>query len=58
MQRRFAYRYSEAELRGWVPRLRDLSDQTSITHVLMNNCHQDWAQRNGEELSRLLAEVP
>lgn len=55
VQRRFAYRYTEAELEDWVPRLRQLSGQTSLTQVLMNNCHDDWAQRNGEELSRLLA---
>jgi uncharacterized protein YecE (DUF72 family) len=54
VQRRFAYLYREEELRSWVPRLRALSEQTATTHVLMNNCHQDWAQRNAADLTELL----
>ena len=54
VQRRFAYLYSEKELRTWVPRLEELATQAGETHVLMNNCHSDYAQRNGEELAALL----
>ena len=29
-------------------------EQTRETHVLMNNCYQDFAVRNGRELGDLL----
>lgn len=51
---KFGYRYSTAELREWVPKLRDLSQRADRTHVLMNNCYSDYAQRNAEELIELL----
>lgn len=51
---KFGYRYSEQELAQWVPKLRDLSSQAGRTHVLMNNCYSDYAQRNAEELIELL----
>jgi uncharacterized protein YecE (DUF72 family) len=51
---KFGYLYSEEELAQWAPRLRELSDQTSQTHVLMNNCYSDYAQRNAEHLIDLL----
>ncbi|HLT62109.1 MAG TPA: DUF72 domain-containing protein [Microlunatus sp.] len=52
---RFGYRYSTQELREWVPKLRDLSEQAGQTHALLNNCYSDYAQRNAEELTELLA---
>jgi len=51
---RFGYRYSEAELRDWVPRLEHLASQTQTTHVIMNNCYRDYAQTNAEQLAALL----
>jgi len=51
---RFRYDYSEAELREWVPRIRELASETRETHVLMNNCYRDFAVRNARELSDLL----
>lgn len=54
VHRRFAYLYRPAELQEWVPRIRDLADQTEETHVLMNNCYEDYAQRNAADLARLL----
>jgi uncharacterized protein YecE (DUF72 family) len=51
---KFGYLYSEEELAGWAPRLRDLADQTGQTHVLLNNCYSDYAQRNAQELIDLL----
>jgi uncharacterized protein YecE (DUF72 family) len=56
VQKRFRYRYSERELEDWVPRLRELSAHTETTHVLMNNCYEDYAQANGADLARLLAD--
>ncbi|HEX2050476.1 MAG TPA: DUF72 domain-containing protein [Actinomycetota bacterium] len=54
VQRRFAYEYSRDELEEWVPRLKSLSEQSETTHVLMNNCYRDYAQRNATELADLL----
>ncbi|GAA3749786.1 uncharacterized protein YecE (DUF72 family) [Spinactinospora alkalitolerans] len=54
---RFGYRYSDAELREWVPRLRHLAAEADSTHVLMNNCLRDYAQRNAARLTELLGEA-
>ena len=54
---RFDYEYSEAELAEWLPRLRALSEAAEDTHVLMNNCHRDYAVNNARQLARLLEEV-
>jgi uncharacterized protein YecE (DUF72 family) len=56
VQRRFAYLYSRAELEEWAPRVRALADASERTHVLMNNCYRDYAQRNARELAELLRE--
>ena len=54
VQRRFRYLYKEEELQEWVPRIRKLSEEATTTHVLMNNCFADYAQRNARELAALL----
>ena len=54
VQKRFKYDYPKEELQEWVPRIRKLADETDKTHVLMNNCYQDYAPRNGKELAGLL----
>ena len=54
VQRRFAYLYSTKELEKWVPKIENLSSEAKQTHILMNNCHQDYAQRNAHELAELL----
>jgi uncharacterized protein YecE (DUF72 family) len=51
---KFGYRYSDAELAEWAPKLRGLADQAAQTHVLMNNCYSDYAQRNASTLIDLL----
>jgi uncharacterized protein YecE (DUF72 family) len=53
---KFGYRYSAQELAAWAPRLTTLAEQTRSTHVLMNNCYGDYAQRNASELLQLLEE--
>ena len=52
---KFGYRYSDRELREWVPRLRELADETERTHVVLNNCYRDYAQTNAATLSDLLS---
>jgi uncharacterized protein YecE (DUF72 family) len=56
VREKFGYRYSERELADWAPKLRELADQTEQTHVIMNNCYRDYAQRNAETLTSLMAE--
>lgn len=51
---RFAYRYSQQELTGWVPKLQELSSQVHEVHVLMNNCYKDYAVTNARDLASLL----
>jgi len=51
---RFGYRYSEAELAGWAPRIRSLAERASATDVLFNNCYRDYAQVNAQQLAGLL----
>ena len=51
---RFAYKYTSQELAEWVPKLQALSENVSQTHVLMNNCYQDYAVTNGKQLASLL----
>lgn len=51
---KFGYEYSERELREWAPKLVGLAEQAKSTHVLMNNCYQDFAQRNARQLIALL----
>ena len=51
---KFGYLYSEPELKSWVPKLAKLAQETAQTHVLMNNCRGDFAQRNAQTLTDLL----
>mgnify|MGYP000030815469 CR=1 FL=1 len=37
-----------------MPRIRALAERTREVHVLMNNCHADYAVRNARELADLL----
>jgi uncharacterized protein YecE (DUF72 family) len=52
---RFGYRYSTEELREWAPKVAGLAAQAAETHVLMNNCRDDYAQTNAAQLADLLA---
>jgi uncharacterized protein YecE (DUF72 family) len=51
---RFGYRYTEAELAEWAPKVRALAGDTEETHVLFNNCYRDYAQVNAQQLATLL----
>jgi uncharacterized protein YecE (DUF72 family) len=54
IQEKFGYLYSRAELQEWAPKLKRLADEAKTTHVLMNNCAGDNAQRNASTLIELL----
>jgi uncharacterized protein YecE (DUF72 family) len=51
---RFDYRYSVEELRAWVPKIQALAAATREVHVILNNCHADYAVTNAAELAALL----
>jgi uncharacterized protein YecE (DUF72 family) len=51
---RFGYLYPLDELRGWVPRLLELSEQAGEVAVLMNNCYRESAVRNAKDLAELV----
>ena len=53
---RFRYLYDEDELASWVEPLKELAGGAQETHVLMNNCYQDYGVRNAHQLGRLLGE--
>ncbi|GIH12154.1 DUF72 domain-containing protein [Rugosimonospora africana] len=53
---KFGYEYSDKELKSWAPKLEKLSEQAGQTHVLMNNCYSDYAQRNAATLVDLLGD--
>jgi uncharacterized protein YecE (DUF72 family) len=53
---KFGYNYSDQELESWAPKLAELSEQATQTHVLLNNCYSDYAQRNGKKLLDLLTD--
>ncbi|SCL52526.1 DUF72 domain-containing protein [Micromonospora chersina] len=53
---KFGYDYSKRELRDWAPKLCELAGEAESTHVLMNNCYRDYAQRNGQQLQALLGD--
>jgi uncharacterized protein YecE (DUF72 family) len=52
---RFDHRYTEPELREWIPRIRRVAEQAREVHLLMNNCYGDKAVNNARELGDLLA---
>jgi uncharacterized protein YecE (DUF72 family) len=51
---RFRYDYRKKELEQWVPRIEELSGQAAETHVVMNNCYENYAVKNARQLADLL----
>lgn len=51
---RFRYLYDDRQLRELADGARELAEQASETHVLMNNCYRDYAVRNAERLIELI----
>lgn len=57
VEERFRYLYDEGELGEWVPKIRQLQEETKAVHVLMNNCYADFGVRNAQQLGHLLREA-
>ncbi len=51
---RFGYRYTDAELAEWTPKVRALARDAEQTHVLFNSCYRDYAQADAQQLAALL----
>jgi uncharacterized protein YecE (DUF72 family) len=52
---RFRYLYDEEELQAWVEPAREVAQQASQLHILMNNCYEDYGVRNAAQMAALLA---
>ncbi len=55
---KYGYRYPDPQLRSWAPRLRRLARDATETHVIMNNCYADYAQRDAARFTELLSPAP
>jgi uncharacterized protein YecE (DUF72 family) len=54
---RFRYLYSEKELRELAKPIAEHVGEAKETHLLMNNCYQDYAVRNAAELRDILGRM-
>lgn len=51
---RFNYRYSEDELREWLPKIKYLAEKAKQVHILFNNHYRDKAVSNARQMKTLL----
>lgn len=51
---RYDYEYSEAELRDWLVKIREMASQARRTYLFFNNCHAGQAARNARLMQELL----
>jgi uncharacterized protein YecE (DUF72 family) len=51
---RYDYMYSEAELKEWVGKIRDLAANAKKTFVFFNNCHAGQAATSAKLMRRML----
>jgi uncharacterized protein YecE (DUF72 family) len=51
---RFRYDYEEKELEEWAPKVEALAAEAKETHVVMNNCYENYAVKNARQLADLL----
>jgi uncharacterized protein YecE (DUF72 family) len=51
---RFRYLYTEDELSEWVDPIKQLQKSATVTFVMFNNCHADYAPRNARQMMTLL----
>ncbi len=54
---RFDWDYSDAELREWEPRLREIAAEADETFVMFNNNAHDYAQRNARQMAEILGDL-
>lgn len=51
---RFRYDYNANELSEWVPSIEALASEAKETHVVMNNCYENYAVKSARQLADLL----
>jgi uncharacterized protein YecE (DUF72 family) len=51
---RYDYLYTEDELAEWVPKIRELAEETERTYLFFNNHYEGKAGQNAQMLARLL----
>jgi uncharacterized protein YecE (DUF72 family) len=51
---RFRYDYEQKELDEWVPGIEALASEAKETHVVMNNCYENYAVKSARQLADLL----
>jgi uncharacterized protein YecE (DUF72 family) len=51
---RYDYLYSEDELKEWLPKIKQLEQQTEKVYVFMNNCYAGKAATNAAQMKELL----
>ena len=54
---RYAYSYSDEELREFVPALKEADRQAKKTYAMFNNCHRGSATTNAARMRELLKEA-
>ena len=53
---RFAYLYSDEELKEFVPRIQDVDKKAKVTYAMFNNCHGGFAVKNALRLKEMVKE--
>ena len=51
---RFNYLYREDELNEWIPKIRDMADDTKELHIIFKNKHADFPVSNAVRMKELL----
>jgi uncharacterized protein YecE (DUF72 family) len=54
---RYSYRYSDDELREWVPRVQSLQERCDVVYLFANNHYQGQSVETAHQLERLMAEA-
>jgi uncharacterized protein YecE (DUF72 family) len=52
---RFAYLYSDEELKEFIPSIKSVDKRSRVTYAAFNNCHGGFAMKNALRLKELLA---
>jgi len=54
---RYAYQYSEAEFKEFIPPISKLSKQAKHTYIMFNNCHLGFAIKNASQMKKMTREI-
>lgn len=51
---RYRYLYDQPELAEWVPKIIEVTESATHTHVVMNNCYGNYGTTNADEITAML----